>query len=138
VYQSGSDVYATKSVESTQGGVCAQVIVTLDDTRVMDYPSIALKQVDVFTLPEGGYWERIYSQGEKQNDYDFTAGSGWVDSLSIGRVFIRQYPWVYSEEKGWLYTVDAGVFNRDQGKPVLGFWFWSQTEETWFFRLNSE
>jgi hypothetical protein len=139
IYQQGSTVYATSHLEEIEGGIWPLSFEIKSDKLEMDYPSIALHQVEVFSISEENGWKTLYTQGEKQADYDYSMGTGWVDSLSIGTVNIKSYPWIFSEKFGWLFCVEAGIMSRNIGSayPVLAFWFWSPESGEWFLRRNT-
>jgi hypothetical protein len=141
VYQSGSEVFATSYVEEFFP-LCSPRQIYRSVKVEFDYPSIALKE-NPESLPSVNDFRILYTQGRSVEDYDYQIGPGWISSLSIGEVYIRNYPWVYHREMGWLYCQEAGVAQDVSDSPfqikeVLSFWFWSLREGKWIYSQNTE
>ncbi len=116
VYQQGSDVIVTKHVEELNV-ICAAVVSVnrLQATLEMDYPSIALREVDIFNI-KNAKSQVLYRNGVVENAYNPDWGDGWVDTRAAGYVNIKQYPWIYHPELGWLRVTEGDIVfsNRDQ------------------------
>lgn len=129
VYQHGSDVLVTKFLERRYV-LCHASVQTLMASIEMDYPSIALKEIEVFRADDE--WSVLWQNGKVENSYNPDFGTGWVDSQTLGLIFIRLYPWVFHPELGWLFIRESAISNQYE----LSFWFHSP-EHGWMWKTPS-
>jgi hypothetical protein len=63
-----------------------------------------------------------------REDYDAALGNGVLRHPSFGRLEISEYPWVKSDDYGWMYFVEDGtafgssawwIYEQDKG------WYWT-------------
>ena len=81
----------------------------------------------------------IYNFGRTSGSYDYEIGNGWISHRrgfrwckpvadSLGWIYIRHYPWVYTLDGGWRYVVEAENFEYSNAwwfyEPNYG-WFWT-------------
>ncbi len=124
VYQLEGEIIVTKHLEK-RNGLCVIGGAMLQATFEMNFPSIALREVDSFnnlisfgnTLLTIGKWQVLYQNGVVENSYnpdwsDPWNGNGWVDTRAAGYVNIKQYPWIYHPELGWLKVTEGGHRGR--------------------------
>lgn len=174
VAQIGSEVHVSGTLETLGGITCFAIYADLyTSLELDDYPAIALKQVKTIHYLEGKVVQGapvptlelqsrdLYTQGTVRASYDPAMGSGWAETESLGRVWMRSYPWIYQKDLGWLFCAGGRIIDLpytylldDYGYPVeklevnhgavasglpiktLGFWLWSAEEEQWIFRFN--
>ncbi len=128
VYQHGSGVYVTKFYER-RDVPCVAVVGGVVASAVMDYPSIALREIDFFSA--GDEYAVLWQNGKVLDTYNPDFGTGWVDSLVLGFIFLRHYPWIFHPELGWLFVREGPI-----DKFELNFWFFSP-EEGWLWKKPS-
>ncbi len=117
VYQLGSDVIVTKHAERIRV-FCLDVVTLLEATLEMDFPSIALREVSIFNNNAGLEESQVlYRNGVVENAYNPDWGDGWVDTLAAGYVNIKQYPWIYHPDLGWLKVTEGKMVKQ---KPHYG------------------
>ncbi len=109
VFQRESEVIVTKHVEELNM-LCPEVLTMLQATFEMDFPSIALREVDSFDNVLGSFiWQVLYRNGAVENSYNPDWGDGWVDTRAAGYVNIKRYPWIYHPGLGWLKVTEGKI-----------------------------
>ena len=70
--------------------------------------------------------------------YNYDVGNGWIyhrkgrpggsGEESLGWIYIKNYPWVYTLDGGWRYVVEVEIFEYSNAwwfyEPDYG-WYWS-------------
>ncbi len=127
VYQRGSEVLVSKHLEIVGVG-CIQSVARVEAALEMDYPSIALIETEFF-IPKNGNWQVLYRNGVFENSYNPDWGDGWVDTPAAGYVNIKQYPWIYHPELGWLKVTEGDIVVMNTrsilAPKVLSFYLYS-------------
>jgi hypothetical protein len=107
-------------------------------TAEMDYPSIALKEIDLFSASDE--FAVLWQNGKVLENYNPDFGTGWVDSPVLGRIFIRNYPWIHHPELGWLYVQEGPIDKFELSfyffSPEHG-WLWKSPSMDQYFHYNS-
>jgi hypothetical protein len=69
-------------------------------------------------------------------------GSGWKNSSWFGVFNVNNYPWIYHQQHGWMYSFGTDPASIWLWTSDLGFlwtgsgvypWLWSDTQQTWLY-----
>lgn len=137
-----------------QGGTYFDQWFTLE--LELPFPLIAISEYRVADTPEApegtvlfvSSWNSTgYLEGELETEvldsFDTNRNAGWVDSLTLGWLYMPNYPWVFSPQLGWLsvtngspawYAMTFICFSPEQGwllvpEATPGWYFSYETGE---------
>lgn len=86
----------------------------------IDAPTLVTKVIVVFNETD---LNPILVNHLENNPFDYGAGDGWVDTVALGWVYIRFYPWVWDENMQWVYVLE-GPASSANFDAVLGVSFY--------------
>jgi hypothetical protein len=88
------------------------------DTVAVNLPTIVAKHVERIFLTEA---RPLWQHRQQVSDYDYSVSDGWVDTESAEYLYIREYPWVFHPNLGWLQLVEGEVVRwlRSVGQAVM-------------------
>lgn len=138
-YQMDGEIWMTSDMERAYDGGHPALSYPMDSVEA-DLPSIVAKHVG--DLIEVNSRRPLLLHGTQIASFDFDAGDGWVDTEIVGWLYIREYPWVYHVDLGWLWVVEGPIsgdfFPEDEslgGGAIkkLTFYFFS-SEYGWMWK----
>lgn len=119
----------------------------------VEFPTLFLVSCDYYYPAEPDN-RLVNSEFEAIGKYDYDLGTGWIHhrkgldgcvepktGVSMGWLYVQDYPWVYFWNRGWRYVEEAGIaWNANAWwmyEPGTG-WLWTTRQiYPWIFRPES-